>query len=214
MEARLGMGRGIFFLVAGPAGVGKTTLLKRLVGEEKSLVKAVSVTTRAPRPGEIDGVAYHFWAAARFMAAVEGGEFLEHAVVHGNHYGTLHRFVEEKLEAGIDVVKDIDVQGVEKIRTMEAYAFPRSVAIFVMPPSRDELLNRLQSRGSDDSLSLAVRIKAADAEMARVAEYEYVVVNDSLEEGLAKLKAIRLAEHCRRERLGQLEVDRRKHGTT
>jgi len=194
------MPRGIFFLVAGPAGVGKTTLLQQLVATEKGLVKAISVTTRPPRRDEKDGAAYHFWDDARFQQAVEKGEFLEHALVHGLKYGTLEKFVEEKLSAGIDVVKDIDVQGVHQIRRIERFWYPHSVAIFVMPPSREELQRRLQGRRSEDAAMLAVRMKNAEDEMKRIGEYEYVVVNDSVEHTLEQLKAIRVAEHCKRER--------------
>ena len=191
------MKRGIFFLVAGPAGVGKTTLLKRMLADEKDLIKAVSVTTRRPRPGEIDGVAYHFWDEARFQTAIEQQEFLEYAVVHEHHYGTPKRFIEEKLAQGLDVIKDIDVQGFEHIRQLEQFRYPRCVGIFVMPPSRHELVERLKGRGSEEAKSLEVRIRNAEEEMARVGEYDYQVVNDCLDHGLIELKAIRLAEHCR-----------------
>ena len=193
--------RGIFFLIAGPAGVGKTTLLKRLVAEQTGLIKAVSVTTRKCRAGEVDGAAYHFWDEPHFTKAAAAGEFLEHAVVHNQHYGTLARFVEEKLAEGLDVIKDIDVQGVEQIRKLERFQFPNSIAIFVMPPSMDDLKVRLMVRGSEASGSLTLRLKTAEDEIARLNEYDYAVVNDSLEHGLEKLKAIRVAEHCRRERL-------------
>jgi guanylate kinase len=193
--------RGIFFLVAGPAGAGKTTLLDQLVDSEKDLVKGVSVTTRPARTGEVDGVAYHFWDVARFNQAVDRGEFLEHAIVHGNHYGTLARFVEDKLNAGIDVIKDIDVQGVHQLRSQTKFAYPQTVGIFVMPPSRDVLVERLKNRGSEDERTLSTRLRNAEAEMTRLKEYEYVVVNDTLEHALQQLKSIRMAEHCRRERV-------------
>jgi len=191
------MARGIFFLVAGPAGVGKTTLLKRLVAEETGIVKAVSATARTPRPGEVDGVSYFFWDEDRIRAAVERGEFLEHANVHGKLYGTPAKFVEDKLAAGVDVVKDIDVQGVELIRKIERYRYPASVAIFLLPPSREELLRRMTGRGSEERRDLELRLKNAEAEMTRVNEYDYQIVNDSLENAFAQLKAIRTAEHCR-----------------
>jgi guanylate kinase len=195
--------RGIFFLIAGPAGVGKTTLLKRLVAEEQDLVKAISVTTRAPRAGEQDGAAYYFWSEARFQEGAARGEFLEHAVVHGRHYGTPARFIEEQLSAGKDVVKDMDVQGVQQIRALPAYQYPRTVAVFVVPPSHEELVRRLRGRGSEDEQSFATRLRTAEAEMQHSHEYDYLVVNDTVDEALARLKAIRVAEHCRPQREGR-----------
>jgi guanylate kinase len=191
------MSRGIFFLVAGPAGVGKTTLLKRLVAEETGIVKAVSATSRAPRPGEVDGVAYFFWDEARIKAAVERREFLEHAYVHGNLYGTPAEFVESKLSDGIDVVKDIDVQGVGQLRQLERFRYPSSVAIFLLPPSPEELLKRISGRGSEVRRDVDLRLKNAESEMKRINEYDYKIVNDSLDNAFDQLKAIRTAEHCR-----------------
>jgi guanylate kinase len=184
--------------VAGPAGVGKSTLLKRLIAEEAGLVKAVSVTTRAPRSGEVDGVAYHFWDEARFEAAVERGEFLEFAQVHGkgNWYGTLERFVVEQMAAGHDVIKDIDVQGVEQMRKLAAWR-GKTVSVFILPPSQEELERRLDGRASETAITKQARLASAAAELARVGEFDYVVVNDSVERAVSDLKAIRTAEHCR-----------------
>lgn len=192
MSARL------FFLVAGPAGVGKSTLLKRLLAEEQNLVKAVSVTTRAPRTGEFDGIAYHFWSEARFREAAATGEFLEYAQVHGagNWYGTLARFVDEQLKSGNDVIKDIDVQGVAQIRALESFK-GRTVSIFILPPSHAEMERRLDERGSETSATRSARLRTANEELARVNEFDYVIVNDDLERAVQDLKAIRRAEHCR-----------------
>ena len=184
------MGRGIFFLVAGPAGVGKTTLLRELLAKESGLIKAISVTTRKPRPGEVDGKSYFFWDDSRFDAAVAAGEFLEHAVVHGFKYGTPVRFIEDELAAGIDVIKDIDVQGFEQIRRLQRFRYPQTVGIFVLPTSREELIRRLTGRRSEDQESLETRIRNADTEMAHKGEYDHCVINDSIEHAVSELRSI------------------------
>ena len=184
------MRRGIFFLVAGPAGVGKTTLLRELLAKESALVKAISVTTREPRSGEVDGKSYFFWDDNRFDAAVAAGEFLEHAVVHGFKYGTPVRFIEDELAVGVDVIKDIDVQGFEQIRRLERFRYPHTVGIFVMPPSREGLDRAAERQGQRRRQVALTRIRNADMEMAHKGEYDYSVINDSVEHAVSELRSI------------------------
>lgn len=187
---------GVFFLVAGPSGAGKTSVLRRLLESSAELEKDISVTTRAPRPGEADGRDYRFWTVERFQAALARGEFLEHAVVHGkDYYGTLRGPVLERLNGGWDAIKDMDVQGVEQIRRTLPY--PRSVAVFMVPPSREALLERLRGRGTEDPATLARRLESAERELVRTAEFDYLVLNGKLDDAVEDLKAIRRAERCR-----------------
>lgn len=197
---------GIFFLLAGPTAAGKTVVLNRLLEQSSGLVKNVSVTTRAPRDGEVNGRNYHFWNRPAFEAEIAAGAFLEHAVVHGKDlYGTLKSDVTDELAAGRDVIKDIDVQGVEQVR--RALPYPQSVAIFLVPPSRAVLAERFRVRGTDSDEAFERRMKSAEAELRRVGEYDYLVVNETVEETAATLAAIRRAEHVKRARN---EVDFRK----
>jgi guanylate kinase len=191
--------KGIFFLVSGPSGAGKTTVLQRLIETETGIRRDVSVTTREPRAGESDGCDYHFWSADRFEEAVSRGAFLEHAKVHGLHrYGTLKQFVTRELDRGLDVIKDIDVQGVAQIRSK--WPYPLSVAIFLTPPTPQDLRDRLAKRGSEDKDSLARRLATARDETRRIDEYDYLVVNDTVEDAVGLISAIRKAEHGRRVR--------------
>jgi len=191
--------QGIFFLVAGPSGSGKTTVLRQLLGTSTGLVKDVSVTTREPREGEQDLRDYHFWSNKKFEQGVADNEFIEYAVVHGErYYGTLKRLVSEQLDCGLDVIKDIDVQGVEQVRNR--WPYPRSVAIFLLPPTRGDLERRLQDRGSDRGAELQSRLDTVGRELGRVSEYDYLVFNKTVEDAVADLVAIRRAEHLRRMR--------------
>ena len=189
---------GIFFLVAGPTATGKTTVLQRLREAAPGWIKDVSVTTRAPRPGEVDGRDYHFWSRERFEAALRREEFLEHALVHGlDFYGTLKGPVEAQLRQGVDVIKDIDVQGVAQVRRV--WPYPRTVAVFMVPPAPGDLLARFRKRGAEEATQSA-RLETAAAEIGRIGEYEYLVCNRDVAAAVAELLAIRCAEHCRRAR--------------
>ncbi len=181
-------------IIAAPSGAGKTTITRRLLELRADLGYSVSATTRGPRPAEADGVAYHFMSAAAFQAAVAGGEFAEHARVHGNMYGTLRREVERVLASGRHVVMDIDVQGAAQF----ASAFPDAVRIFVLPPSGEILVSRLRDRGTEDPATIATRLRDAIVELSVIGEFEYVVVNDELERAVAQVSCIIDAESLRR----------------
>lgn len=185
--------RGIIFVVSAPSGTGKTTLCKRLIEEDEEIVFSVSYTTRAPREGEIDGKDYFFVSEKEFRRMIEKGEFAEYAVVYGNYYGTSKRFLEERVERGIDVLLDIDTQGAEKIFSI----YPDAVGIFIFPPSIDELRKRLVQRGTDPDEVIERRIKEAKKEIEKAYMYHYWIVNDDLNKAFEKLKSIVTAERCR-----------------
>jgi guanylate kinase len=188
---------GIFFLLAGPSGAGKTTILKELVGRSENLHKDIAVTTRSPRHGERDGVDYHFWSVDRFKAEVNRSGFLEHAIVHGrDHYGTLKDLVQAQLAQGFDVIKDIDVQGVKQIQSILPY--PRSVAIFMIPPSAQDLERRLRMRGSEEETVVQRRLQTAREEVRQVGAFDYLLFNHSIDAAVNDLAAVRRAEQCKR----------------
>ena len=147
---------------------------------------SVSFTTRPPRPGELDGRDYHFVDAAAFRAMIARQEFLEWAEVHGNFYGTSKKWITERLATGHDVLLEIDWQGAQQVRS----AFPGTIGIFILPPSMEELTRRLTGRGTDSAEVIARRLAAAQAEMRHVGEFDYVIINDSLEQALDDLRAV------------------------
>ena len=173
------------FVVSGPAGVGKGTLVERVRASRSTVAVTVSATTRQPRPGEVDGVSYHFLTGDEFDRLVREGEFLEWAEVHGNRYGTLKSEVDGKLAAGFSVILEIDVQGGRSVRAI----YPDVVRIFIEPPSFEVLEARLRGRGTEDERSLAIRLANAKGELDQAAEYDVRIVNDTLEEALAELDA-------------------------
>ena len=189
-------------ILSAPSGGGKTTIARRLLAERADVGYSVSCTTRAPRAGEQPGRDYFFSSRPEFEAARDRGEFAEWALVHGNLYGTLRREVDRVLAAGRHVLMDIDIQGARQFMR----AFPASVGIFVLPPSGDVLLSRLQGRASESAESMAVRVRNARDEVDAAREYEYVVVNDDLERAVAQVASIIDAEGSRRERLRALDA--------
>lgn len=193
--------RGILFVVSAPSGAGKSTLLNAL-RPTADFVYSVSCTTRAPRPGEEDGRDYHFLSREDFAARIAAGEFLEHAEVHGNFYGTLRSEVLDHLARGVDVLVDIDIQGAASIRANGGPLIAGSLAdVFIMPPSKEELHRRLLKRGTESAAQIAVRLQNASREMEAWQEYKYTIVTGLVEEDLAKFRAIMRAERYLSRRL-------------
>lgn len=185
--------RGQLFIVSAPSGTGKTTLAERLVQVVPNLRLSRSYTSRAARPGEIDGVDYNFISRERFETMVREGAFLEHADLFGNYYGTGTADTESTLAGGQDLVLVIDVQGARQVRSRGI----ESVGIFVLPPSADVLAQRLRGRSKDSEEQIRRRLEVACGEVGECATYEYVVINDALEAAVDRLRAIVLAERAR-----------------
>ena len=177
---------GNLFIVAAPSGAGKTTLVKMLLERDSGIRLSVSTTTRAPRPGEVNGREYHFVDAPVFLARREQGEFLESAEVHGNHYGTSRAWIEQQMAAGQDILLEIDWQGAQQVRRL----FPGSIGIFILPPSLEELERRLRGRGQDNAEIIARRTAAALDEMRHVREFDYVIINNKLPEAIEDLQTV------------------------
>jgi guanylate kinase len=196
------MSQGILFIVSAPSGAGKSSLLKELLAADRQLALSVSHTTRPPRPGEQDGMHYHFVTPEAFAELVAAGALLEHAEVFGNHYGTTEAAVRQQLAAGRDVVLEIDWQGARQVRSR----FPAAVSIFILPPSLAALQQRLASRGQDSAEVIAGRMAEARSELSHHGEYDYLVVNDDFATALADLAAIARAERLRADRQRQRQA--------
>lgn len=177
---------GNLYVVAAPSGAGKTTLVRLLLEGELDVQLSVSYTTRDPRPGEADGREYHFVDTAEFRAMIERHEFLEWAEVHGNFYGTSKKWIADQLAGGRDVLLEIDWQGAQQVRSL----FTEAIGIFILPPSMEELTRRLTGRGTDSAAVISRRLAAAQAEMRHVGEFDYVIINDQLDQALDDLRAV------------------------
>ncbi len=173
------------FVISGPSGAGKGTLLAQVLRQRPDLGLTVSATTRDPRPGEVDGVSYHFIGEGEFSRLVDEGAFLEWANVHGHRYGTLRSEVDERLSRGSSVVLEIDPQGALNVRRI----YPGAVLVFIEPPSMEVLARRLRSRGTEDEASIELRLSNARLEMCQAGEYDACIVNDELEVAAAHLVA-------------------------
>ncbi len=188
-------------ILSAPSGAGKTTIAKKLLERRSDLGYSVSCTTRDRRPGEVDGRDYNFLTVDQFLAERDAGGFAEWAQVHGHYYGTLRREVQRVLDSGRHCLMDIDVQGARQF----AGAFPDTVLVFILPPSGEVLLRRLNGRGSENRERLLVRLHNALAEIGDVARYHYVVVNDELELAIERVSSVIDAEAVRHDRVHALE---------
>jgi guanylate kinase len=184
---------GNLFVVAAPSGGGKTSLTRALLEHDPAILLSVSYTTRPPRTGETDGGDYHFVSAPRFQELLQAGEFLEHAQVHGNWYATSATWLKHQIDAGQDVLLEIDWQGAAQVRKL----IPASVHIFILPPSLASLEERLVRRGQDDQATIARRLKAAREEMAHCGEFDYVIINQDFASALEDLRAVVRASRLR-----------------
>jgi guanylate kinase len=184
------MTQGLLFVVTAPSGAGKSSLIAKLLEDERGLALSVSYTTRAPRPGEQGGREYHFVSPARFAEMLERGEFLESAEVHGHRYGTSQKVIAEVRASGRDLLLEIDWQGAAQVRRL----YPESIGIFILPPSMAELERRLRARAQDAEETIRRRLRNAAEEMSHAAEFKYAIINNNFDDARLDLRAIVRAE--------------------
>lgn len=177
---------GTLYIISAPSGAGKTSLVKALIDSEAQIRVSVSHTTRAMRPGEVDGVNYHFVSREQFHAMLDKTEFLEHAEVFGNLYGTSQEWVKQTLHDGFDLILEIDWQGAQQVRRL----MPEAKSIFILPPTQEALRHRLTNRGQDSGDIIERRMREAVSEMSHYVEYDYLLINDDFAHALSDLKAI------------------------
>ncbi|WP_055071019.1 guanylate kinase [Clostridium massiliamazoniense] len=195
--------KGVLIVISGPSGAGKGTICKALLEKHPEIKLSVSATTRSPRVGEVDGVNYHFLNKETFLKRIDENDFLEYAEVYGNYYGTPKSNVEEILNSGKDVILEIDIQGALKVKERSE----DGVFIFILPPSMEELKQRIIKRGSETPESLMTRFKSAYQEINYVSKYNYAVVNDTVDAAVNKIESILTAEKCRVDRLKETILD-------
>lgn len=196
--------KGLLVVISGPSGAGKGTICKELIKRNSDLWISVSATTRMPREGEVEGKSYFFTSKEEFVNGIGEGNFFEHAEVYGNHYGTPKDKVFQRLDEGIDVVLEIDIQGALKVKEV----YPQGVFIFILPPSMDELKKRIIGRGSETPESLMTRFTSAYEELNFVSRYNYAVINDDVMLATEKIEHILVAEKCRVDRLGDSIINK------
>jgi guanylate kinase len=185
---------GSMLMVVAPSGAGKSSLVNALLKQDAGIDLSVSFTTRAPRPGEVNGREYNFLSEAEFLARKEAGDFLEWAKVHGNYYGTSKSWIESQMKNGRDVILEIDWQGARQVQAI----IPQAIWIFILPPSIQALEDRLLHRAQDDEATIQKRVAAAKEELTHVAEADYLVINDDFETALAELNQVVLASRLRK----------------
>lgn len=194
--------KGVPIVISAPSGGGKSTVASQVIKELPDTVLSISCTTRDPRPGEKDGVHYHFISIDEFKKRIKDGDFLEWAEVHGNYYGTPLSSLDAQLQKGKDVILTIDVQGALAVRGH----FPQGIYIFLLPPTWETLKKRLQERSSDDPKAIERRLQNARKELSYLSHYEYLVLNDKLDAAVSQVCSIIRAEHCRLHRIDQRNI--------
>ena len=187
------MNKGLLILISAPSGAGKTSLVNEIIDRDDQLIKSVSHTTRAKRPGEEESIDYFFTTEKEFNQMVSNNDFIEHAAVFGNFYGTSKNYVEENLDSGLDVILEIDWQGAQQLQSDK----PDAISIFIAPPKKQELENRLRERGKDSEETISVRMSQASSDMKKAINYNYVVINDSFETATNQLLTIINAERLK-----------------
>ncbi len=187
---------GNLFVISAPSGAGKTSLVSALLKINKQISLSVSYTTRAPRPGEIEGVSYHFVTREKFTEMAQHGDFIESAEVYGNLYGTSQNWISQETAKGHDILLEIDWQGAAQVRSK----FPHSIGIFILPPSLATLESRLKARNQDSAEIISKRMQAAREDISHLAEFDYVIINDKLDEALQQLNAVVVAAGVSRNR--------------